>query len=176
MNSVIKRGLLTAAFLVFASGTAFAQSGAFQTTLFQLESVAGGLLADAHGRVIVFGNFPQGHPQFLDDVGNIDLNVENLICRSAGNPNQLDPLGDGFYGLYITTQEEPATRIHIFNTACGSGAFSTGVGFALYQLETGQTVDDIFSGPITVEIIREFDSDGDGTFDERQLVLTGTSE
>ena len=111
---------------------------------------------------------------FVGDDAAASIDVFKLFCRNQGLSNQNDPLGDAFYGVYLSTEmETEPVRISIFNTHCVFQSASMFIELDLYLIETGQTATEIFSGFITIEIRHEFDSDGDGTFDTSILFMKG---
>ncbi|MFQ6024724.1 MAG: hypothetical protein ACE5NW_18580, partial [Acidiferrobacterales bacterium] len=95
---------------------------------------------DASGRVMVTTGHPlRGGPTF-------EIDIKNLVCRSGGlDPidSQADQLGAAFYALYLTTVNEPRTRLHIFNTICSTENYKGDYNTSTYLQRTEQTENDI---------------------------------
>ena len=97
-------------------------------------------LEGAKARVFVFTNGPQYRT-------NLEIDAKKLHCRSGGTlPNcpDGDRLGAAFYSLYLTTVNEPPTRLHIFNTNCSTDILMLEhyrTGFSVHHSTTNSNIE-----------------------------------
>lgn len=150
--------------------------------------VASVALAGVNKRIALENQLPtfgegvaSGSAKIFDDTARgsltLDLDVKNLFCRSSGldpiTPSA-DQLGAAFYSLWISTHNEPLTRVHIFNTDCFTQQYHGSYNFFTYLERTAQSESDILDNEITVEVKIERDQDRNGSYEQRIVVLRGS--
>lgn len=101
-------------------------------------------MPDATGRVSIYKEFQEDHPNWDEWPVGITWYVKDVFCHTRGFDRQkYEDGGDQFYSLYMAIEEEGELRIirlASFNTKCQDGSFESGMllpGFTEEELRSG---------------------------------------